>query len=255
MFMEQNIAPFGEHLNTLRGIHRTVKSRCNDGMDIKDIRTRRLTALIKDQYANNVSSFARAIDRSPSQINDTLAGRKSFGEKFARYIEEKLSLEDGLLDRPPQTAEEMLKGFFSNARPVRPLSHTIPLISWVRAGQFCEVIDQFQPGDAEDWLPCSKKYGKHAYALRVEGDSMVSPYPGTRSYPPGFIIFVDPDRDITNGCRVIAKLPDSNEATFKVYSEDGGQRFLKPLNPQYPIIEMTESMILCGVVVGGTWEE
>jgi SOS-response transcriptional repressor LexA len=84
---------------------------------------------------------------------------------------------------------------------------------------------------------------------------MVSPYPGTRSYPPGFIIYVDPDRAVTNGCRVIAKLPESNEATFKIYSEDGGKRFLKPLNPQYPIIEMTDGMIVCGVVVGGMWEE
>jgi SOS-response transcriptional repressor LexA len=231
-----------------------VKKLCNEGMDIKENRIQRLADLIRDKYGNNVSSFARAVDRSPSQINDTLAGRKSFGEKFARYIEGKLGLIEGFFD-VQMASNVTAQNFFANTRPVRPVGFTIPLISWVRAGQFCEVADLFHPGDADEWLPCSRKYGPHAYALRVEGDSMVSPYPGTRSYPPGFIIYVDPDRAVTNGCRVIAKLPESNEATFKIYSEDGGKRFLKPLNPQYPIIEMTDGMIVCGVVVGGMWEE
>lgn len=144
---------------------------------------------------------------------------------------------------------------WSNVRPGPDVVGLIPLISWVQAGAFCAAVNVLEPGDAERWIPTLKQYGPHAYALRVQGDSMLSPYPGARSYPPGFIIFVDPDRAITNGCRVIAKLPETEEATFKVYSEDSGKRYLKPLNPQYPIIEMTESMILCGVVVGGTWEE
>lgn len=253
--MEQNITPFGECFNTNEGIHRKVKKRCNEVMDIKDIRVNKLAELIRNRYDNNAAAFARAVDRSSSQINDTLAGRKSFGEKFARHIEQKLSLPDGYMDSELTLFQERTKDLFKNVTRVKPFANTIPLISWVRAGQFCEVIDQFSPGDAEDWLPTPKKYGPHSYALRVEGDSMVSPYPHTRSYPPGYIIFVDPDRAVVNGSRVIAKLPDTNEATFKIYSEDGGKRFLKPINPQYPTIEMTEDMILCGVVVGGTWEE
>lgn len=33
----------------------------------------------------NASALARRLGRSPAQINDVLAGRKSFGEKFARF--------------------------------------------------------------------------------------------------------------------------------------------------------------------------
>lgn len=125
----------------------------------------------------------------------------------------------------------------------------IPLISWVQAGVFCTSPDLLQPGDAEDWIPAAKKHGPHTYALRVVGDSMVFPYPSAESFFPGTIIFVDPDKAVTNGCKVIAKISGTEEATFKVYKEDAGKRFLNPQNPQYPSIEMDDTMHICGVVV------
>jgi SOS-response transcriptional repressor LexA len=126
----------------------------------------------------------------------------------------------------------------------------VPLISWVQAGEFCEAIDNLQSGEAEEWLSCTSSCSKHTYALRVKGDSMTSPYPGKLSYLEGVIIYVDPERTITNGCRVVAKLPDSEEVTFKEYREDGGKRYLKPLNPQYSMIKITDETRLCGVVIG-----
>lgn len=132
---------------------------------------------------------------------------------------------------------------------------SIPLISWVSAGMWCETIDNFNPGDAEAWVDYYKSHGKHTYALRVDGDSMTSPFPGAKSYPHGTIIIVDPDREITNHCRVIAKIPDTDEATFKEYSYDAGKHYLKPLNPRYPIYEITDKTIICGVVIGALIDE
>lgn len=248
---------------TLR-VPRKVPNGCNEAMSTKKIRRENVIALIDKRYAGNKAAFARAIDRPAPNIHrmlvmpsDELKDRRGIGEDLARDIEKRLGFAPGVLDIPGQFSDraDAMRASFANAKPVRPFGHTIPLISWVSAGLFCEAIDLFEPGVAEDWLPCSKKYGPHAYALRIEGDSMVSPYAGQRSYPPGYIVFVDPDRQVENGSRVIAKIPGSNEATFKVYAEDAGKRFLRPLNPAYPTIEMTEEMILCGVVVGGTWEE
>tara|TARA_R110001583_G_scaffold34551_1_gene115884 strand:+ start:31417 stop:32085 length:669 start_codon:yes stop_codon:yes gene_type:complete len=142
-----------------------------------------------------------------------------------------------------------------NTSPYLAQTQLIPVISWVNAGAFCEAVDEFAPGDAEEWLPCPSNVGPRAYALRVQGDSMTSPYPGQRSYPAGTIIFVDPERAVTNGARVIAKLVGSQEVTFKVYAEDAGKRFLKPINPQYPILEITEETHICGVVAGSYWPE
>lgn len=124
----------------------------------------------------------------------------------------------------------------------------IPLISWVNAGAWCESPDTFAPGDAEEWLPVPESTGRHAFALRVINDSMTSPYPGQRSYPHGTIIYVDPDKAVTNGCRVIARA--HGEYTFKSYVEDAGRKYLKPINPTYDKIDITEDVHICGVVIG-----
>ena len=148
----------------------------------------------------------------------------------------------------------------SNTEPVdidndRTPAALIPLISHVQAGAFCEAVNNFHLGDAEEWLPCPVNVGKNAYALRVKGDSMTSPTAGQRSYPEGTIIYVDPDKEANIGSRVIAKLTDTNEVTFKVYTEDSGKRFLKPINPQYPTLELVDGTHICGVVVGSFMAE
>jgi SOS-response transcriptional repressor LexA len=142
-----------------------------------------------------------------------------------------------------------------NIEPGPDIRGSVPLISWVRAGSWCEAIDLYEPGDADHWLPCPVAHGPHTYCLRIKGDSMTNTTPGQRSYPEGMIIFVDPDRPVTNGCRVIAKLPDCEEVTFKEYREDSGKRFLMPLNRQYDKFEITEDTRLCGVVIFAGWQE
>lgn len=46
----------------------------------------------------NAAELARRLKKSESQINDTLAGRKSFGEKVARAMEKALDLPPYWLD-------------------------------------------------------------------------------------------------------------------------------------------------------------
>lgn len=130
------------------------------------------------------------------------------------------------------------------------LSTLVPLISWVQAGQFCEIEDLLQTGDAEEWLPRPKGASDSTYALTVRGDSMTSPYPGSRSYPEGMIIFVDPEKEVLPGNRGIFKLPESNEVTFKELVSDAGKLYLKPLNPQYDKIAVDKEMTICGKVIG-----
>jgi len=144
----------------------------------------------------------------------------------------------------------------SNISSVHKDLKLIPVISWVQAGQFAEVIDNFAPGDADEWIPCpTPGASPPTYALKVIGDSMTNPYPGQRSYPEGTVIFVDPNKPYENGSRVIAKDPISGEATFKQYIEDAGHRYLKPLNTQYKIIEITGETYICGVVIGSYQNE
>jgi SOS-response transcriptional repressor LexA len=124
----------------------------------------------------------------------------------------------------------------------------VPLISWVQAGNWSEIIDNHYPGDAEEWRLTTAKVSKNAFALRVVGDSMINPN-GSPSLPPGVIVIVEPNREPKNGDIVIARLEDSMEATIKKLIIDGHQKFLKPLNPQYPIIQINGNCTICGVAI------
>ncbi|RBL70113.1 peptidase S24 [Pseudomonas sp. MWU13-2625] len=137
----------------------------------------------------------------------------------------------------------------SNVGEIAQRFGKVPLISWVQAGAWCEAISNFEALDADCWLSCPVPISNLGYALKVLGDSMTNPGPG-RSYPAGCIIFVDPEAETRTGDRVIARVPRTNEATFKILVEDAGRQFLRPINPQYPIIEITEETHICGKVVG-----
>lgn len=153
------------------------------------------------------------------------------------------------------TVEYLLTGSFTvirkfadtNVEPGPALRGHVPLISWVQAGNWGEVMDNFAPGDAEDWLPCPRKFGPHAFALRVRGVSMEP------RYQDGDIIFVDPDAQPEHGKNVVARLDDEHEATFKQLVIEGDKKFLKPLNPDWPgpkLIQVNGNATICGVVIG-----
>ena len=129
----------------------------------------------------------------------------------------------------------------------------VPLISWVRAGDWCEAPCALTEADAQDWLPCIASHSGETFALRVRGDSMTAPHGNSRSYPEGCIIFVDPARrQPSNGERIVACLQDSHEVTFKSYKCEDGRTWLQPLNPSHEPIR--QPFVVIGTVLG-KWEE
>lgn len=117
----------------------------------------------------------------------------------------------------------------------------VPIISWVQAGSLDDIDDPFHPGQADEWaLAFDSLPGNHAFALRVSGDSMTNPIPGAQSFPDGTIIIVDPDRSAGPGDYVVAKDVQTQKATFKKLTTDGGRWYLKPLNPTYPTVEIDD---------------
>lgn len=77
--------------------------------------------------------------------------------------------------------------------------------------------------------------------------------PGGRpSYSDGDIIFVDPSRDAKHGDRVIVRLDDQAEATFKQLLIEDGRKLLKALNPEWAprYIPINGNATVCGVVIG-----
>jgi phage repressor protein C with HTH and peptisase S24 domain len=83
-------------------------------MNDQDVRRAALQALIDKDWKGNVTAFATSIHKSPTQIADMLAGRKSFGERVARDIEKRGRLGHKSLDRlafAPVAASENRNGY------------------------------------------------------------------------------------------------------------------------------------------------
>ncbi|MNG33247.1 LexA repressor [compost metagenome] len=75
---------------------------------------------------------------------------------------------------------------------------------------------------------------------------MVAPM-GGKSYPDGTIIIVDPEVEPAPGKKVIARY--GSDMTFKELVMDSGSWWLKPLNPQYPLLPVNEDVQICAVLV------
>jgi hypothetical protein len=69
-------------------------------MDIADIRRKNLQACLVKVFDGNQSRLAEKIQRPPRSVNGMLHGKKSFGERVARDIEQLLGLPRGALDAP-----------------------------------------------------------------------------------------------------------------------------------------------------------
>lgn len=153
-----------------------------------------------------------------------------------------------------QTGEAKHNNQISN---VSEISNTIldkrkdvPLLTLVSAGAWLQNNGSFTQSDAERWIPCPVAHSPMTFALKVEGDSMTSPYPNEKSYPHGCLIYVDPHQTVTNGCRVVALLKSQQAYTFKRFVEDAGRQYLKPINPTYDSILITDDIEIVGVVIG-----
>lgn len=196
-----------------------------------------------DELGMSQSTLAERAHVSQSLISNMAAGRVEETRKLAPIAQSLGVRPDWLATgRGPKLTlggdDEPTKG--------KSIRQWLPLISWVQAGAFCEAIDLLEPGDAEEWFPISRTLSKHSYVLQVNGDSMTSE--SGKSYPAGTYIFVDPERQPENGSNIIVK-DSEGHVTFKKLSIDGSRSYLVPLNTRYPIIEMTQDMAVCGVVV------
>lgn len=189
----------------------------------------------------------------PAGTISALEVRDSTRSKFAPALANAFGLTvEQLLDESVNWLERRQQ----NVEPAPDIQGQIPLISWVTAGKWAEVIDIYQPGVADEWLPCIKKHSNRTFALRVKGMSMYNPM-GKHTYSDGDIIFVDPEKDAVNGSRVVVRLEDSKEATFKQLVIEGEKMYLMALNPSWPdrIIEVNGNATICGVVIGKWTDE
>ena len=122
----------------------------------------------------------------------------------------------------------------------------VPLISWIQAGNWLE-MDSSKLAEPTQYYSHTANVGDRAFALRVMGDSMTS-FTGGKSIPEGSVVIVDPDLAAEHGKVVVARLDDNAEATLKQLVIDGGQKYLKPFNHNYPMMPINGNCTIIGVV-------
>ncbi|MFV3288347.1 LexA family transcriptional regulator [Pseudomonas sp. NY11955] len=114
-----------------------------------------------------------------------------------------------------------------------------PVLDWAELGSTAIA----EPGVFEqtDYLAQGK-----AFWLTVENDAM-SAVSG-RSVPQGMRMLVDPGVEAEPGRLLIARQP-GKPAIFRELVEEGGQRYLKALNSNYPALLCEDGCEFLGVVV------
>jgi SOS-response transcriptional repressor LexA len=118
---------------------------------------------------------------------------------------------------------------------------SVPLLSGVQAGAYKMHVDNFHPNDGgEERIATTVPVKRHTFALRVVGDSMEP------DFIEGSILIVEPELEAQPGDFIIAKNGEE-ETTFKQLVKDGGDWYLKPINPRYPVKPLGKSSIV-GVV-------
>jgi SOS-response transcriptional repressor LexA len=139
--------------------------------------------------------------------------------------------------------------------PIVKSNKRYPVISYVQAGEWTHISDNFAPGDAEQWAPSAHDLGQNGYMLRVRGDSMLCPH-GPYSFPEGILLHVNPHLEPTPGRFVIVRRQAEETATFKKYVMVEGEPYLEAINPDWPsrYIKMQQGDTFCGVVIHAGWD-
>lgn len=125
----------------------------------------------------------------------------------------------------------------------------LPLLAWSEISDYLRIISEMKRGGGGkrpmiDVLELGKG---DAFCVRVEDDTMVTSE-GQYSFPEGVILQIDPGLTARHRSFVIARINKASAPTFKQLILDGGHKYLKSLNPRYPIQQYTEESEIIGVV-------
>lgn len=130
----------------------------------------------------------------------------------------------------------------SNVVPAVIGTRRVPLISYVQAGCWTETTDPATVGDGFEYLLTDLELSGSAFALEIQGDSMLP------EFRPGDRIIIDPEVCPNPGDFVVAKNGEE-EATFKKYrprgmTDRGGLIFeLVPLNEDFAPLRSDQTPI------------
>ncbi|CAM3721580.1 hypothetical protein BS639_14920 [Rouxiella silvae] len=122
-----------------------------------------------------------------------------------------------------------------------------PVLTHVQAANLGIPLDVNSLKNINLWFESDAPLMGDGFWTQVNNDSMTAPL--GISIPEGTYTLFDTSRDAVSGDLVMAKFQDSTEATFKKYVIDAGQKYLKGLNPTWPMALIKDDCEIIGVAV------
>ena len=212
-------------------------------MDVQTNRRERLRQFIEEQHAGNVSRFAASVGKSQPQIADMLNGRKSFGERVARSLEESLGISAGYFDRASDTEhrnEAAPEGFVAVRRVRIKMSGGV--VGWAVE---CHEEDAPPLFFRKEWFDRRGFKPENLVAVKVTGSSME---PGL--YDGDTIVVNRADTQLVDG--EVFAVSYEGELVIKRMRRDAGEWFLASDNQdkrRYGDKRCTENVVVLGRVV------
>lgn len=205
-------------------------------------------ALLLVEFGINQADMARRLEVEPAYVSALMTGDRNVGDRTARKVESAFNKHEGWLDIPRHRLSQTQAIYREavNVEEVRPPAASLPLISWVSAGNRSEAFDPYALGAYEALIDFDSVASTSAFCLRVRGNSMIRP-DGT-GFPDGTLIAVEPRRLPKSGDFVVVRFNDDNEAAFKQLFIEGAIKYLRPLNPSYPTLMVSSDAVMVGVV-------
>jgi SOS-response transcriptional repressor LexA len=148
--------------------------------------------------------------------------------------------------QPPSSADNVstLQG---NSQGVNPIGlGRIPIIDWNQL--LIHKDGGLIMDEKTEYIYTRNTSLTNCVALEISNDEMATKNP-KETFNPGEYIIVDLKRKYELNDFVVARMKSSNKLIFKQYIEYAGKHYLKSLNSQYPIIEITDDIKIIGVVV------
>lgn len=119
--------------------------------------------------------------------------------------------------------------------PARYRTRRVMSVPLLEGSQVSAFIDgRLEASKVRTEVPLYDVQGVRSFAFRVSGDSMADPH-GHPTFPDGTVVVIDPDKPAGPGDFVLAQGSAQDEPHFKRWIQDGGEHFLAPLNPRYPM--------------------
>lgn len=184
------------------------------------------------------SALGREINVPRATINRLATGKtpnprattlQAVAEYFGITVEQ-------LLGQQPLSEEEQKAN-------IQEQPKAIPLLAWENVLDWEKIQSEINPTNHKHWISSEDALKEGIFALEITGEAM---WP---QFQEKTILFIDPQRIPKNRDFVIYYLKQHNEVFFRQLIEDNQYKFLKPINPIFPTIQLEPEDILIGVVV------